>query len=145
MKVFEIVDHPIDIDRYKEAVIHPKAGAVILFTGHVREWTKNVRTKYLIYEAYRPLAKKMLIQISEEINEKWSNVQIAMAHRVGKVDISEIAVIIAVSAPHRKQAYEASEYAISRLKEIVPIWKRDVRENGEQWIGLQSGSYIKGE
>lgn len=135
MKRFEIVAHSIDVDRYKSLVIHPYAGAVIVFTGHVREWTKNIQTKYLIYEAYIPMAEKMLAKVGEEVHQKWPNTKIAMGHRIGKVNICEVAVIIAVSSPHRKQAYEASEYAIRRVKEVVPIWKKDVRENEVVWIG----------
>lgn len=137
MKFFEIVTEPINTKKYKEAVIHPSAGAVIVFTGHVREWTNNIRTIHLEYEAYIPLAEKMLAKIGKEVMEKWPNIRIAIAHRIGKLDITEIAVVVAVSSPHRKNAYEANEYAIRRLKEIVPIWKKEIWENGEEWIGSQ--------
>lgn len=136
MKRFEIVDQSLNVDRYKSLVIHPRAGAVIVFTGHVREWTKGIQTKYLIYEAYIPMAEKMLAKIGEEVKQRWPHTNISMAHRVGKVSICEIAVIIAVSSPHRKQAFKASEYAIRRVKEVVPIWKKDVRNDGKVWVHL---------
>ncbi len=137
MKSFEIVEKEIDPQKYAEFVLHPSAGAVILFTGHVREWTHGVRTLYLVYEAYVPMAERKLAEIGAEIDIKWPETRIAIAHRIGELHISEIAVVIAVSSPHRKSAYEASEYAIERIKEIVPIWKKEIWNNGEHWIGDQ--------
>ncbi len=81
--------------------------------------------------------RKKLEEIGKEIDERWENTQTAIAHRVGRLDISDIAVVIAVSTPHRKDAFEASRYAIERIKEIVPIWKKEHWENGELWIGDQ--------
>lgn len=137
LKLFEIVETVIDPEPYRKAVLHASAGAVTVFTGHVREWTKGIRTIYLAYEAYIPMAEKKLAQIGKEIEEQWPNTKVAIAHRIGKLEISDIAVVIAVSSPHRKVAYEANEYAIERIKEIVPIWKKEVWENGQEWIGEQ--------
>lgn len=137
MKTFEIVTHAIDPQHYADMVLRPEAGAVTLFTGHVREWTKGVRTLYLAYEAYVPMAEKKLAQIGAEIEERWPGAHTAIAHRIGELAISDIAVVIAVSSPHRKAAYEANEYAIERIKEIVPIWKKEIWEDGEEWIGDQ--------
>ena len=137
MKLFEIVETVIDPEPYRKAVLHASAGAVTVFTGHVREWTKGVKTIYLAYEAYIPMAEKKLAQIGKEIEEKWPNTKVAIAHRIGKLEISDIAVVIAVSSPHRKVAYEANEYAIERIKEMVPIWKKEIWENGQEWIGDQ--------
>ena len=89
----------------------------LYFTGHVREWTQGVRTLYLAYEAYVPMAEKKLAQIGAEMEGQWPGVKVAIAHRIGEMHISDIAVIIAVSSPHRKAAYEANEYAIERIKE----------------------------
>ncbi|MNI56384.1 Molybdopterin synthase catalytic subunit [compost metagenome] len=125
-------------------VIHPGAGAVTTFTGHVREWTNGVRTLYLSYEAYIPMAEKKLAQIGSEIEDKWPGSKVSIAHRVGELQISDIAVVIAVSSPHRKSAYEANEYAIERIKEIVPIWKKEIWENGEEWIGDQKRKPLEG-
>ncbi|PIC64780.1 molybdopterin synthase subunit 2 [Sporosarcina sp. P13] len=144
MKRFEIVDTPIDPQTYSDLVLHPAAGAVTVFTGHVREWTHGVRTLYLAYEAYIPMAEKKLAEIGAEMEAKWPGVQVAMAHRIGELKISDIAVVIAVSSPHRKEAYEANEYAIERIKEVVPIWKKEIWEDGEEWIGAQKKYPKKG-
>jgi len=138
MKQYEIVTEPIEIERYMQAVLHPGAGAVTLFTGHVREWTQGVRTLYLSYQAYVPMAEKMMAQIGQEIETQWPGTRVAIAHRIGELHISDIAVVIAVSSPHRKAAYEANEYAIERIKHVVPIWKKEIWEDGESWIGDQN-------
>lgn len=137
MKQFEIVTTELNPELYRQAVLHANAGAVTVFTGHVREWTNGIQTTYLAYEAYIPMAEKMLAQIGQEIEEKWPETRVAIAHRIGELQISDIAVVIAVSSPHRKAAYEANEYAIERIKEIVPIWKKEIWQNGEEWIGDQ--------
>ncbi|ADO57795.1 molybdopterin synthase subunit 2 [Paenibacillus jamilae] len=137
MRVFEIVTEPILPQTYADYVLRPEAGAVTLFTGHVREWTQGVRTLYLAYEAYVPMAEKKLAEIGREIEQKWEGTRVAIAHRIGELQIGDIAVVIAVSSPHRSDAYQANEYAIERIKEIVPIWKREIWEDGTQWIGQQ--------
>lgn len=86
------------------------------------------------------MAAKKLAQIGEEVKEKWGDIDIAITHRIGKLEISDVAVVIAVSTPHRKDAYTANQYAIERIKEIVPIWKREHWESGEEWIGNQKGT-----
>ncbi|MET3210690.1 UNVERIFIED_CONTAM: molybdopterin synthase catalytic subunit [Paenibacillus sp. PvR008] len=137
MSVFEIVTEPILPQVYADYVLRPEAGAVTVFTGHVREWTQGVRTLYLAYEAYVPMAKKKLAEIGHEIEQKWEGTRVAIAHRIGELQIGDIAVVIAVSSPHRSDAYEANEYAIERIKEMVPIWKQEIWEDGTQWIGYQ--------
>ncbi|GAE93982.1 molybdenum cofactor biosynthesis protein MoaE [Gracilibacillus boraciitolerans JCM 21714] len=89
----------------------------------------------------------MLMQIGKEIQEKWQGTKVAITHRIGSLDISEVAVVIAVSSPHRKAAYQANEYAIERIKEIVPIWKKEQWEDGESWMGdqLENKRYPRGE
>ncbi|QGQ47062.1 molybdenum cofactor biosynthesis protein MoaE [Metabacillus sediminilitoris] len=135
--LFEIVNKPISIEAITKKVIRNEAGAVTTFVGTVREFTYGKRTLSLEYQAYEKMAVKMLEQIGKEINEKWKDAKVAITHRVGKLAISEIAVVIAVSTPHRKDAYEANEYAIERIKQIVPIWKKEIWEDGESWIGDQ--------
>lgn len=135
MKQYEITEEPLDISRYHSYTINESQGAVCMFTGHVREWTKGTRTVYLDYEAYKPMAEKKLAEIGEEISERWPSVITTIAHRVGKLEISDIAVIIVTSAPHRRDSYRANEYAIERIKEFVPIWKKEIWEDGEEWIG----------
>ncbi|MFD1848497.1 molybdenum cofactor biosynthesis protein MoaE [Oceanobacillus bengalensis] len=135
--LYEIVNEPIQVESLVKKVSVREAGAITTFIGTVREWTKGKRTIYLEYQAYIPMAVKMLAQIGKEIEEKWTNTKVAITHRIGRLDISDIAVVIAVSSPHRKAAYEANEYAIERIKQIVPIWKKEHWEDGETWIGDQ--------
>ncbi|WP_107838700.1 molybdenum cofactor biosynthesis protein MoaE [Metasolibacillus meyeri] len=135
--MFEITDKPIDIEQVRGKVVSRNAGAITVFIGTVREMTKGKKTLHLEYQAYIPMAIKMFEQIAKEINERWPDAQIAISHRIGQLAISDIAVVIAVSSPHRKVAYEANEYAIDRIKQIVPIWKKEHWEDGTEWIGDQ--------
>ena len=137
MKNYEIVSDPICIEAVTKKVMCPTAGAVTTLIGTVREFTKGKQTLYLIYEAYQVMAEKKLCQIGKEIQEKWSEAKVAITHRIGRLEIGEIAVVIAVSTPHRKDAYLANEYAIERIKEIVPIWKKEHWKDGQIWIGDQ--------
>lgn len=136
-QLFEIVREPIEPNKVMEKVMRREAGAVTTFIGTVREFTKGKRTLKLEYDAYDKMAVKMLEKIGKEIEEKWGDVQVAITHRIGMLDILDIAVVIAVSTPHRRDAYEANEYAIERIKQIVPIWKKEFWEDGEQWVGDQ--------
>jgi molybdopterin synthase catalytic subunit len=146
MKLFEIVTEPINTNELIQKVEKREAGAITTFIGMVREFTNGKRTVYLEYQAYVPMAEKMLAQIGEEITSKWENTIVAITHRIGSLDIGEAAVVIAVSSPHRKAAYEANEYAIERIKQIVPIWKKEIWEDGQEWIGdqLEKTSYQNG-
>ncbi|MGM9966524.1 molybdenum cofactor biosynthesis protein MoaE [uncultured Rummeliibacillus sp.] len=135
--LFIITDQPICVEEVTKKVESRNAGAITVFIGTVRELTKGKKTLHLEYQAYPPMAIKMFQQIEKEIKEKWPEVQIAITHRTGRLEISDIAVVIAVSSPHRKIAYEANEYAIDRIKQIVPIWKKEFWEDGTAWIGDQ--------
>ncbi|MDT8862382.1 molybdenum cofactor biosynthesis protein MoaE [Alkalihalobacillus sp. MEB130] len=136
-QLFDIQDTPLSIQEVVDKVTRRDCGAISTFIGTVRELTHGKRTLKLEYQAYKPMAIKMLEQIGQEVQEKWPGSTIAITHRVGTLDISEIAVIIAVSTPHRKAAYEANEYAMERIKQIVPIWKKEFWEDGTKWIGDQ--------
>lgn len=136
-KYYWITDEPIEINDCIQKVIRPEAGALSTFMGIVREYTHGKRTLFLEYQAYIPMAEKKLEQIGLEIEKKWGNTRTAIVHRIGRLDISDVAVAIAVSTPHRKDAFEASRYAIDRIKEIVPIWKKEHWEDGTKWIGDQ--------
>lgn len=140
MKLFNISTEPIDNQKVIDQVIHHNAGAVSVFIGTVREMTGNKQTKFLEYEAYVPMAEKQLEKIGQEIEEKWPNAKTAITHRIGTLQISDVAVTIAVSTPHRHEAFEACRYAIERIKEIVPIWKKEHYTDGEEWIGNQKGT-----
>ncbi|MBN9655783.1 molybdenum cofactor biosynthesis protein MoaE [Halobacillus sp. GSS1] len=132
-----ITTEPIGVEEVTKRVIRREAGAINTFIGTVREFTKGKRTLYLEYETYKEMAEKKLEQIAAEIEEQWPSAQVVIAHRVGRLAITDIAVMIAVSTPHRNDSYEASRYAIERIKEIVPIWKKEHWEDGEEWIGDQ--------
>lgn len=144
--LFEIKDTPLSMEELVVKVTRRDCGAIATFIGTVRELTNGKRTLKLEYQAYKPMAIKMLEQIGKEVEEKWPGSMIAITHRVGLLEISDIAVIIAVSTPHRKAAYEANEYAMERIKEIVPIWKKEFWEDGTKWIGdqLEKKAYPKG-
>jgi len=135
--MYEIAKDPIDIQSVIDKVVQREAGAINTFIGTVRELKKGKKTLYLIYEAYEPMAVKKLEQIGNEIKERWEGAEVAITHRVGKLDITDVAVVIAVSTPHRADSYEANRYAIERIKEIVPIWKKEHWEDGQEWIGNQ--------
>lgn len=135
--LFEIVEKQIDVEEVTQKVTSRNAGAITVFIGTVREMTKGKKTLHLEYQAYSSMAIKMFEQISKEIQEQWPDAKVAITHRIGRLEISDIAVVIAVSSPHRKMAYEANEYAIDRIKQIVPIWKKEFWEDGTEWIGDQ--------
>ncbi|MGX4584506.1 molybdenum cofactor biosynthesis protein MoaE [Paenibacillus chitinolyticus] len=135
--LFVITDQPIKPEDVSEKVKRREAGAITLFLGTVREITYGKRTLYLEYEAYPSMAAKQLERIGQEARERWTDTVVAVTHRVGRLEISDIAVVIAVSSPRRKAAYEANEYVIERIKQIVPIWKKEYGEDGSEWIGDQ--------
>ncbi|AKS38798.1 molybdenum cofactor biosynthesis protein MoaE [Anoxybacillus gonensis] len=135
--MFAIVREPIHVGSVIEAVADRHAGAIVTFLGTVRELTNGKKTVYLQYEAYESMAQKKLEQIGQEIVARFPQAKVAIVHRIGRLDIADIAVAIAVSTPHRADAYEANRYAIERIKEIVPIWKKEYWEDGEMWIGNQ--------
>ncbi|USK62120.1 molybdenum cofactor biosynthesis protein MoaE [Peribacillus asahii] len=147
MELFEITHSPISVEALISKVSRREAGAITTFIGTVREFTKGKKTLSLEYQAYEPMAVKMLSQIGDEIQQKWPDALTAITHRVGKLDITEVAIVIAVSSPHRKTAYEANEYAIERIKQIVPIWKKEFWEDGTKWIGdqLETVEYPEGK
>ena len=146
-KLFEITTDPIDITAITAKVEDRNAGAVNAFIGTVREMTKGKKTLFLKYDAYVPMAEKKLAQIGDEIQNDYPDAKVAITHRIGSLDIKDIAVVIAVSTPHRNDAFTASRYAIERIKEIVPIWKKEHWEDGSEWIGdqLEQKAYPSGK
>lgn len=131
----------IDTNEVVSKVIVPGHGASIAFVGTTREWTEGKRTVLLSYEAYEPMAIHTMEQIGKEIEMRWPGALCAITHRLGEVAVAETSVVIAVSAPHRDSCYEASRYAIERLKQIVPIWKKEIWEDGSEWKGHQQGPW----
>lgn len=133
-KLFEITTAPISVDAVSRRVSSPAAGAVVSFAGIVRGTNAGRRVRYLEYEAYPEMAEPMLAQIAEEIKARWPVEKAAIVHRVGRMEIGETSVVIAIASGHRQGVFEASRYAIDRVKEIVPIWKKEYFEGGEVWI-----------
>lgn len=133
--MIELLDGPLSLDRCAQAVRRPGSGGIVTFVGSVRDVSDGKAVRYLEYEAYEPMALAKLEEVVQEACERWPVKAMAIQHRVGRLEISDDAVIIAVSCPHRAQAFEACRYAIDRLKEIVPIWKKEYGERGEVWVG----------
>jgi molybdopterin synthase catalytic subunit len=127
-------DQPLDIHAALEAVNDGSAGAVDIFIGTVRNKTQERAVVRLEYEAYDSMAIKEMEKLAEETTNKWPVARIAIHHRKGTLYIGDIAVIIAVSTPHRQEAFEACKYTIDTLKERVPIWKKEIFEDGETWV-----------
>lgn len=137
--LFEVTADPISADEVAARVTNPHSGATLVFVGTVREWTKGKQTISLEYEAYPEMAVGQMQVIAREIEAQWPGTRTAIVHRVGKLAITEASVVIAVATPHRADAFSACRHAIERLKQIVPIWKKEIWADGEEWIGGQSG------
>ena len=126
---------PIDYHALTESVRSPHCGAVALFLGTVRDITCEQATVFLDYEAYAPMAEKKLNEIEAEIHRKWPVEKVAMVHRLGRLAVGEVSVAVAVSCPHRAEAFEACRYAIDTIKELVPIWKKENAPDGSgEWV-----------
>ncbi len=132
--LFEITDAPLDPQRVVGHVSSPEAGGIALFYGVVRDNNMGRRVLYLEYDAYPEMAAKMMREIAEEAMARWPLTDIAMQHRTGRLEIGETSLLIAVSSPHRKEAFEACHALVDRFKEVVPVWKKEVWEGGETWI-----------
>jgi MoaE-MoaD fusion protein len=131
---FELTTDPIDVGAVARRVVLPECGATVSLDGYAREWTKGRRTLYLVYEAYEPMALSEMKRLGAQAHEKFDIAHIGIVHRTGHLDIGETSVVISVSAPHRRAAFEACEWAIRELKRTVPIWKKEVFEDGEIWV-----------
>jgi molybdopterin synthase catalytic subunit len=128
----------IDVAGLERAVAYPTAGAIVSFTGTTRQNNAGRQVIRLEYEAYEPMALAEMRKLAQTAGERWKIVRIAIQHRIGPVAIGETSVAIAVAAEHRAEAFAACRFAIDRLKEIVPIWKKEYFEGGEIWVGCQT-------
>lgn len=137
--MYEIVGERIDVERVTNAVGGPASGAIVAFVGTTRDNNDGRRVRLLEYEAYPEMAVAEMEKIGVEASSRWPIAGVAIVHRVGPVPIGEASVVIAVSSAHRNAAFEACRFAIDRLKEVVPIWKKEHFEGGEVWIGSQTG------
>jgi molybdopterin synthase catalytic subunit len=133
-KLFGVTRAPLSVDEVVARMRDPAVGAVSTFVGVVRGETGGRETEYLQYEAYPEMAERQLARIGEEIRQRWQTIrEVAIVHRLGRLEIGETIVVIAVSSAHRQEVFEATHYAIDRLKEIVPIWRKEVWADGSEW------------
>jgi MoaE-MoaD fusion protein len=132
--LFEVTGVPLDARRLEAAVTHKSAGAICTFTGVVRDSSRGRSVTHLEYEAYGEMAIAQMRKIGDEIAERWPEARVAMAHRTGRLEIGEASVVVSVSCPHRAEAIAACKWGIDRLKESVPIWKKEHAADGTYWI-----------
>jgi MoaE-MoaD fusion protein len=138
--IFQIVRVPIRIEPLASQLQRPEDGAIVIFDGVVRDNTSGRKTLYLEYDGYESMALKKMKEIGAEIRKKWLVNHICIVHRLGRLEIGDTSVVIAITSAHRKIAFEACQYAIDTLKRIVPIWKKEFFEDGEVWV---EGEYSK--
>jgi molybdopterin converting factor subunit 1 len=132
---FELTTDPINVGAVARRIVPPQCGATVTLDGYVRRFTRGRdQTLYLIYEAYEPMARAEMIRLGVQAHEKFEIAHIGIVHRTGRLEIGETSVVISVSAPHRRAAFEACEWAIRELKRTVPIWKKEFFAGGEVWI-----------
>lgn len=133
--VFEITEQEITAESLSDLVRSEECGAVTVFLGTARRMSQGREVQYLEYEAYPEMALRKMRQIAEEIAERWCTERVVIRHRVGRIELGEVSVGIAVATEHRAEGFAACQYAIDRLKEIVPIWKKEVWAGGGAWVG----------
>ena len=135
--IAKITDSKINEEEITASVRNDDSGAVITFLGTARKSSKGREVIHLEYDAYPEMAESKIKEIIAELIDKYKIKDAAFIHRIGKVELGDTIVIIAISAPHSKEAFEASRYAVRRLKSVVPIWKKEVWADGEEWIGYE--------
>ena len=135
--IVKVTEEIINEEETTASVKNNESGAVITFLGTARRNSRGREVIFLEYDAYSEMAEKKMNEIISELIDKYEVRDVAFIHRIGRVALGETIVIIAVSAPHSKEAFEATRYAVKRLKSIVPIWKKEVWADGEEWIGYE--------
>lgn len=135
--LIQITRDPLDrpaIDAIVQGVWHAGAGGIVTFEGTVRDHARGKRVRSLEYDAYPEMAEQEMAKIAAEVERRWQTDHLAMVHRIGKLEIGEVAVVVAVACAHRAEAFDACRYAIDTLKATVPIWKKEIAEDGEEWV-----------
>ena len=132
--LIRLIREPLDRDALVAAVSHPSAGGIVVFEGVVRDHARGKQVRYLEYDVYPEMAEQQIRTIVAEAQQRWGVERVAVAHRFGRLQIGEASVIIVVAAPHRGEAFDACRYIIDTLKTTVPIWKKEVATNGEEWV-----------
>lgn len=141
---FELTTEPLDVGEIARRVVPPECGATVTLDGYVREWTRGrARTLYLVYEAYAPMALSEMKHLGEQAHGLFDIAHLGIVHRTGRLEIGETSVVISASAPHRRAAFEACEWAIKELKRTVPIWKKEFYADGEVWVEGESAKEEK--
>lgn len=134
-RLIQLTAQPIDKAQVVGQVYHPEDGAVVTFEGIVRNHAEGLSVRFLEYESYEDMATEQLNLIAEEVQARWGLTRVAMVHRVGRLEIGDLAVVVAVGSAHRKEAFEACHYIIDRIKETVPIWKKEHYADDAVWKG----------
>ncbi|WP_338256200.1 molybdenum cofactor biosynthesis protein MoaE [Dictyobacter halimunensis] len=132
--IIQLTREPLNRDALVAAISHPSVGGIVIFEGVVRDNARGKQVRYLEYDVYEEMAQQQIAAIIEEARKRWPIDRVAIAHRFGRLEIGEASVIIAVATPHRGEAFEACRYLIDTLKSTVPIWKKEVATNGEEWV-----------
>lgn len=135
--ILDITRDPLDdayVARLERAIERSGDGGVVTFRGIVRDNSRGKRVRYLEYDAYPEMAEREMAAIAAEVARRWQTDHLAMVHRIGRLEIGECSVVVAVACAHRAEAFEACRYAIDTLKQTVPIWKKEVAEDGEEWV-----------
>jgi molybdopterin synthase catalytic subunit len=134
MDFFELTTSPISIESVSRRVVPPDCGATVTLDGYVRKMTRGRETLFLVYEAYEPMALKEMQKLIDAAKSQFEIANVGIVHRLGRLEIGETSVVISVAAPHRRDAFAACEWLIRELKRTVPIWKKEVYADGEEWI-----------
>ena len=132
--LISITREPLDRDALIAAVSHPSVGGIVVFEGVVRDHARGKQVRYLEYDAYLEMAVEQIRAIVVEAQQRWGIERVAVAHRIGRLEIGEASVIVVVAMPHRAEAFDACRYIIDTLKSTVPIWKKEVATDGEEWV-----------
>ena len=135
--IVKITRDPLDeaaVTTLVRSLADPADGGVVIFQGVVRDNARGKRVRYLEYDAYPEMAEQQMAAIAAEVERRWHTGNVALVHRIGQLEIGECSVVVVVACPHRGEAFEACRYAIDTLKTTVPIWKKEVAEDGEEWV-----------
>jgi molybdopterin synthase catalytic subunit len=132
--LFLVTADELNGEQLSAAIATPEAGAIVLFAGVVRDNNLGRHVDHLVYEAYAPLAERTMADIAREVQARWAVNAVAIHHRTGRLEIGEASLLVAVVSPHRAEAFEACAYCVDRVKQIVPVWKKEVWDDGSSWI-----------
>jgi molybdopterin synthase catalytic subunit len=132
--LIQITREPLDRNALVASITHPGVGGIVVFEGVVRDNARGKQVRYLEYDVYPEMAIQQIRAIITEAEKRWGIDRVAVAHRIGRLEIGETSVVVVVATPHRAEAFDACRYIIDTLKTTVPIWKKEVATNGEEWV-----------